>query len=83
MYERNLTIFFTDGNQLSFKLPVQATETHSMAKRLDDYLSRGCLMIEAEESVMVFPFANIKYFQFWPVPETLPAGVIRGAAIVD
>lgn len=39
-------------------------------------------MIEAEESVMVFALSSIKYFQFWPVPETLPAGVVRGAAIV-
>ena len=82
MYERNLTIFFTDGNQLTFKLPAQSTETHSIAKKVDDFLNRGYLMIEAEESVMVFPLASIKYFQFWPVPETLPAGVVRGAAIV-
>lgn len=83
MYERNLTIFFTDGNQLTFKLPAQSTETHSIAKRVDDFLNRGYLMIEAEESVMVFPFSSIKYFQFWPVPDNLPAGVVRGAAIVD
>jgi hypothetical protein len=83
MYEHNLTIYFNDGNQLTFKLPAQATEMHSIAKKLDDYLSRGYLMVEAEESVMFFPFSSIKYFQFWPVPEALPAGVIRGAAIVD
>lgn len=83
MYERNLTIFFTDGNQLSFKLPAQTTESHSIAKKVDDFLSKGYLMVEAEESVMVFPFQNIKYFQFWPVPETLPPGTLRGGAIVD
>lgn len=83
MYERNLTIFFIDGNQLSFKLPVQATETHSMAKRLDDYLGKGYLIIEAEESLMVFPFSNIKYLQFWPTPDALPPGVIHGAVIVE
>jgi hypothetical protein len=33
-------------------------------------------------SVMVFPFSSTKYLQFWPVPQTLPAGVVRGAAIV-
>ena len=82
IYERNLTIFFTGGNQLSFKLPIQATETHSIAKKLDDYLNRRYLMIEAEESVMVFPLENVKYFQFWPAPETLPPSVIRSAAVV-
>jgi hypothetical protein len=29
-----------------------------------------------------FPVSSTKYFQFGPVPQTLPAGVVRGAAIV-
>jgi hypothetical protein len=83
MYERNLTIFFNDGNKLTFKAPVQVTQTHSIESYVDNLLSSGCLMVEADESVMVFPLSSIKYFQVWPVPQTLPASVIRGAAIVD
>jgi hypothetical protein len=34
-------------------------------------------------SLMMFPFANIKYIQSYPAPSPVPANVLRGATLVD
>jgi hypothetical protein len=38
-------------------------------------------MIEVDGTVMLFPFANIKYIQVSPAPDPLPANVIKGATL--
>jgi hypothetical protein len=38
-------------------------------------------MIEVDGTVMLFPFANIKYVQASPAPDPLPANVIKGATL--
>ena len=84
MAERHMTIHFTDGSKLSFDFPaVQGADRHTLSARLQELLKDQYLLLEVDGSLMMFPFANIKYIQSYPAPDPVPAGVLRGATLVD
>ena len=78
-----LTIYFTDGNKLSFDFPQQAADETARLTRLQKMLDRPYLMIESDGAVLVFPMQNIKYIQAYPAPSKLPDFAITGATTYD
>ena len=84
MTERHaITIYFTDGNKLSFDFPQQVADETARLTRLQKLLDRPFLVIECDGAVMVFPMQNIKYIQAYPAPSKLPDFAITGAAAYD
>jgi len=82
MTDRRLTIHFTDGTNLSFAFPrPQEGPDYSVTQRVQELLKDQYLMIEVDGTVMLFPFANIKYIQVSPAPDPLPANVIKGGTL--
>jgi hypothetical protein len=82
MADRHLTIHFTDGTHLPFSFPRQQQgAAYNMTQRVQELLKDQYLMIEADGTVMLFPFANIKYIQVSPAPDPLPVNVIRDATL--
>jgi hypothetical protein len=82
MTDRRLTIHFTDGTNLGFAFPKQPDAAgYNVTQRIQELLKDQYLMIEVDGTVMLFPFANIKYIQVSPAPDPLPANVIKGATL--
>lgn len=80
--DRILTIFFNDGTKLSFAFPQQA-QAHEVATRMEEFLKREHLKIEADGVLFLFPLTSVKYVQAAPVPAALGDDVIRGATVVS
>ena len=84
MAERHMTIHFTDGSKLSFDFPaLDAADAHSLSTRVQELLRDQYLLLEVDGSLMMFPFANIKYIQTYPAPQPVPASVLRGATFAE
>ena len=79
--ERDLTIFFTDGSNLSLTFPEQGGNPHLLAKRVQAALESTQLAFEIDNELLVVPTHNIKYLRMKPSPEMLPETVIVGAAV--
>lgn len=77
-----ITIYFTDGTDLSFRYPEQQIADHLLQSTLDRVLSQQVLILEGEGAAYMFPYSNIKYIKLQPVGETLPEGTIRGVQIL-
>lgn len=56
-----LTLHFIDGTKISLDFPEQASNSAARKIKLDDFLVAKHLIVEAEDSVLIFPVANIKY----------------------
>jgi len=76
-----IAIFFNDGSKLSFVFPQQDVDKHTYAQRMERLLQGQYLMIEAEDSLFMFPVTSIKYIEISPTPEHLPETVIRRAQL--
>jgi hypothetical protein len=84
MAERHLTIHFTDGTRLSFDFPaLDGAGASTLSTRLQELLRDQYLLLEVEGSLMMFPFANIKYIQSYPAPTPVPSNALKGATLVD
>ena len=81
--ERNMTIYFMDGSKVAFDFPKQVDDTASLTSRMNKILEQQYVMIEADDCINLYPVANIKSIQFYPVPEKLPDTVIQGGVLVD
>lgn len=84
MADRHLTIHFTDGTRLSFDFPaLDRAAALNLSHRVQELLRDQYLLLEVEGSLMMFPFANIKYIQSHPAPTPVPANALKGAKLVD
>jgi hypothetical protein len=83
MAERRMTIHFSDGTRLSFTFPQQAADGYSVSSRVEEALRAQYLLVECEGSMMMFPFASIKYVQVHPAPSPVPPNAVHGAKLVD
>ena len=79
--DRSITIFFTDGSDISLTFPKQDGNPHLLAKRVQAALESPNLAFEIDNELLVIPTTNIKYLQVNPCPEMLPETVIRGGSI--
>jgi len=86
--ERTVTLHFIDGTKLSLEFPQQGGDAAVRKLKVSDFLSGQHLIIEADGSVLVCPFANIKYMSFnsqlldaGDITDLLPAHAIVGASV--
>ena len=82
--QRSLTIHFVDGSKKLLEFPQQIADSDAtMAARLNEALEARHLVIEADGSLVVIPFENIRYLQAYPAPKKLPSYAIKGASFKD
>ena len=79
---RGMTIYFTDGNKVCFDFPEQMNPS-TVTKQTEDLLKGQYIMIEADGALFLYPLYNIKSIQIYPVPDVLPANVVRNARLLS
>lgn len=84
MTEVKGTLFFMDGSKMTLSWTRQAgTDPATIATNVKNALESDKLLAEVDGHLLVIPMRNIKYIQIYPSPEKLPAGVIKGAHVID
>jgi len=82
--QRALTIHFNDGSKLSLDFPKQAPSDVAAALKLNEVLQKRHMLFEADSTLVVVPFENVKYVQVYPAPADIPGQVyVKGASIKD
>ena len=82
-HDRGITIFFVDGTKLKVAFPVQKPNAMAALLGIEAILKERQIIVEAEGTLMIIPFTNIKYIQAYPAPEKLPATTIEGATVTS
>jgi hypothetical protein len=73
-------IYFMDGTNLVIDYPRQAgSDPATIATNVRKALDADKLVVEVDGSLLVIPMTNIKYVAITPLPDALPAGVLRNA----
>jgi hypothetical protein len=82
--KRGITIFFNDGSKVSLDFPKQAPNVHAAALRFDDVLKNRYMLFEADGTLLMIPFENVRYVQVYPAPEQVPGHTyVKGASILE
>jgi hypothetical protein len=80
--QRGLTIHFTDGSKVSMDFPKQTQNETAAALKLEDVLKNRYMLFEAEGTLVLIPFENVKYLQLYPAPSSVPGHTyVKGASI--
>ena len=80
--QRGLTIHFTDGTRMSLDFPQQTQNEAASVLKLEDVLKNRYMLLEAESTLLLVPFENVKYLQFYPAPQNVPGHTyVKGASI--
>jgi hypothetical protein len=81
--KRGITIHFNDGNKLQMDFPAQSANDSAAALKLEDVLKHRHILMEAEGTLLIIPFENIRYIQLYPAPRDVPDHTyIKGASLV-
>jgi hypothetical protein len=84
VHDRGLTIHFTDGTRMSLSFPKQTANVTAAQLKLDDVLKKRYALFEADDSLLLIPFENVKYLQLYPAPEEISGHTyIKGASVKD
>jgi hypothetical protein len=79
---RKVTIYFTDGTDVSFRFPQQDLEEASIKSVMDRVFNHQLLMLEGDGALHMFPYNNIKYIKVTPAGDVLPEGTITGVQLL-
>jgi len=80
--KRGVTIFFNDGSKLALDFPKQSPNEVAAAIKLDDVLKKRYMLFEADSTLLMIPFENIRYVQMYPAPESVMGHTyIKGASV--
>ena len=80
---RGLTVHFNDGSKLSLSFPEQTQNKTAAMLKLENVLKERYAMFEAEGTLLVIPFENVKYLQLYPAPENVVGHTyIKGASVI-
>ena len=80
--QRGLTIHFTDGSKMSLEFPKQTENEAAAALKLEDVLRNRYMLLEAESTLLLVPFENVKYLQLYPAPDNVQGHTyIKGASV--
>jgi hypothetical protein len=80
--QRGLTIHFTDGTKMSLDFPKQTDNEAAAALKLEDVLRNRYMLFEAESTLLLVPFENVKYLQLYPAPQSVPGHTyVKGASV--
>ena len=78
----NAVIHFMDGTSIVIDYPKQAgNDPATIASSVKKALDSDKIVVEVDGSLLVIPLNNIKYVAITPLPDALPAGVLRHAHI--
>ena len=81
--KRGITIYFNDGTKLSMDFPGQSPNEAAAALKMDDVLKKRFMLLEADGTLLMIPFENVRYVQLYPAPQSVPNHTyIRGASVV-
>ena len=80
--QRGLTVYFTDGTNMSIDFPQQTGNEAAAGLKLEDVLKSRCLLLDIEGALYVVPFENVKYLRTYPAPRNIQGrAYIKGASI--
>ena len=81
--QRGVSIFFNDGSKITLDFPKQSPNEAAAQMKLEDVLKKCYVMFEADGTLMLIPFENVKYIQLYPAPEKVPGHTyIKEASVV-
>jgi hypothetical protein len=81
--QRGVSIFFNDGSKVSLDFPKQSANEAAAQMKLEDVLKKRYIMFEADGTLLLIPFENVKYIQLHPAPQKVPGHTyIREATVV-
>jgi len=84
MDKRAVTIHFTDGSKMSLDFPRQTANEIAAAMKLDDVLKKRMMLFEADSTLLMIPFENVRYVQLYPAPQEIKGHTyIKGASQID
>lgn len=82
--ERGITIFFNDGSKMSLSFPKQSPNEFAAMLKLDDVLKKRYMLFDADSTLLMVPFENVRYVQMYPAPESLQGHTyIKGASVTS
>lgn len=80
--QRGVTIVFNDGSKVSMDFPRQSPNEFAAMLKLNDVLKKRYMLFEADGTLLMVPFENVKYVQLYPAPAEMPDQTyITGASI--
>ena len=81
--KRGLTIHFADGTKMSLDFPRQTPNKIAAMVKLNDVLKKRYMLFEADDTLLMIPFENVKYMQLYPAPDELQDQTyVKGASVV-
>ena len=81
--EKQVTIYFLDGSEMSLSFPDQGGNPLLLAKRVQQAMEANYAAFEIDGKLTVIPKTGIKYLQMASMPAEVPETVIRGARLCD
>jgi hypothetical protein len=82
--QRGITIHFTDGSKISMDFPKQSPSEIGAMMKLNDVLEKRHMLFEADSTLLMVPFENVKYVQIYPAPAEIAGQTyVKGASIKD
>jgi hypothetical protein len=79
--KRGITIHFNDGSKLSMDFPAQTPNEAARLLKLDDVLKKRYMLFEADGTLLMIPFENVRYVQMYPAPADIPGHTyVKGAS---
>ncbi|MDH3314612.1 MAG: hypothetical protein OER43_02430 [Gammaproteobacteria bacterium] len=81
--KRGISIFFNDGSKVTLDFPKQSPNDAAAQMKFEDVLKKRYVMFEADGTLLLIPFENVKYIQLYPAPEKVPGHTyIKEATVV-
>lgn len=81
--DRHVVIHFNNGSKLELSMPVQIkNSTAAVIEAMKKIMESDKLVIEAENHLIMVPWASVKQLEVTPPPPALPFGAIKGAKII-
>ena len=80
---RSITIYFTNGTDMQFEVPVKADSAQNIATLIRKSLNENQLILEVENAMYAIPYNNVKYFRVSPCPDKLPDTAILNVRLKD
>jgi len=82
-HQRGVTVHFNDGSKMALSFPKQTDSEVAQRLKIDDVLKKRHVLFEAEGTLLLIPFENVKYIQVYPAPGDLPGHTyVKGASVV-
>jgi len=79
-----MVVHYNNGTKLEFSFPTQIRNSSAaVLEGMKKMLDADKLVIQAEDRLIVIPWASVKHVEVSPVPASLPFGAIKNAKVVQ